>query len=129
MNMSQLKPSIFDRDRSLKWNLLGLLAPRSKYGVGNEWKHFAEEDGSLRCEECGSAHGKAVMIVNDPFTPEEPVDFDSPTQVLCRTCVRGELPIDSPYREENKGVKSGSTAELSVEDLDALHDAIGGDQA
>jgi len=49
------------------------------------------------------------------------VDFDSPTQVLCADCVEHELPIDSPYRD---GVKSGSTADLTVEDMDALQEAI-----
>jgi len=115
-----LKPSIFDRDRPLYWNVLGLVAPHSKYGIGNEWRQFEEDGGKLRCEECGSAHGRAVMIVNESFDPEEPVDLDRPTQVLCRTCVRDELPIDSPYRDGNEGVKTGSSADLTIEDLDGV---------
>lgn len=118
--MSQLKPDIFDRDRPFHWNLFGFVATRSKYAVGNEWQHFEQDDGSLTCEECGQLHDTAVMIVNDPFDPETPVDFDSPTQVLCRTCVRAELPIDSPYRDGNESVKAGSTADLSIDDIDVL---------
>lgn len=117
--LGSAKPDIFDRDRPLRWNLLGFFATRSKYGVGNEWKHFEEDDGSLVCEECGTIDDTvAVMIVNDPFDPETPADFDSPTQVLCQPCVRDELPEDSPYRSSS--IKSGSTADLTVEDMDSI---------
>lgn len=134
MNMSQYTPAIFDRDRPLTWNLLGFISSRSKYGVGNEWRHFEQEDGSLECEECGfggderfpDRFDRAVMIVNDPFDPEEPVNFSEPTQVRCADCVESELPIDSEYRD---GVKSGSTADLTVEDLDTLNDALTEDAA
>jgi hypothetical protein len=117
--MSQFKPDIFDRDRPLTWNLFGFFATRSKYGVGNEWEHFEEDDGTLVCEECGYPSGeRPVMIVNDPFDPETPVDFDSPTQVLCDSCTRETLSMDSDYRFDS--VKDGSTADLHVDDLDSL---------
>lgn len=88
------QPDILDRDRPLHWNLIGLIASSTKYGMGNEWKHFENEEGKLVCEGCNRPEG---MAVNDPFDPEKPIDFDTPTQVLCRHCVRRELPDGSDY--------------------------------
>lgn len=112
-----LVPDLFDRDRPFHWNLFGTVLSDSRWNEGEEWRHFADEDGSLTCEECGyPGDGKAVMIVNDPFDPETPVDFDSPVQVLCEDCVQHELPIDSPYRPENKG--GGDPVEIDPEEIE-----------
>lgn len=105
-------PDIFERDRPFHWNALGALLPESEWDVGNEWEHFADDDGSLICEDCGSVRG---MIVNDPFDPETPVDFDSPVQVLCSDCAESSLPIDSPYRSDNTGT---SMVEIDPEGMD-----------
>lgn len=80
-------PDIFDRDRPVHWNVLGALFSDSRYGVGNEWKMFADGD-TVTCEECNvKSDDTPVMIINDPFDPETPVDFDTPVQVLCEDCV------------------------------------------
>lgn len=106
-------PRRFDRDRPLHWNVLSYIAPNSKYGIGNEWKAAELDDGRLRCETCGyRGEDRAVMIVNDPFDPHEPVQFDSPTQVLCAGCVR-RIVNEEPDTVENDPIDSydGPTAE------------------